>query len=165
VVYFLIGLQATAGKFLIFLVFTILCSVTSTSLALMVSALCQTTALSVTVLPIVLEVTRLFGGFLVAPSRLPKYFVWLDALSYIKYTFVGTALNELGGLKLNCDDVKTTVYNATYSYNATCIRTGEDLIQQKGYDYISIGACIGALIGFIIFCRGVAFVGVRFLKN
>ena len=131
----------------------------------MVSALCRTTALSVTVLPMVLEVTRLFGGYFLAPSRLPKYFAWLDALSYIKYTFVGTALNELGGLQLSCDDVKTTVFNSTYSYNATCIRNGEYSIKDKGYDYISIGACIGALLGFIIFCRGVAFLGVRFLKN
>lgn len=131
----------------------------------MISALCRTTALSVTVLPMVLEVTRLFGGFFLAPSRLPKYFVWLDALSYIKYSFVGAALNELDGLKLSCDDVRTTVFNATYSFNNTCITTGQFSIKDKGYDNLSIGACIGALFGFIIFCRGVAFLGVRFLKN
>ncbi|UJR27353.1 hypothetical protein I4U23_008645 [Adineta vaga] len=165
VVYFLIGFQATAGKFFIFMVLIILCSVTSTSLALMVSAICRTTALSVTVLPMVLEVTRLFGGFFVAPSRLPKYFSWLDALSYIKYSFVGGALNELSGLNLNCAGVKVTPVNATYSYTATCITHGETLIDERGYDYINVGGCIGVLIGFIIFCRGCAFLGVRFLKH
>jgi ABC-type multidrug transport system permease subunit len=164
-VYFLIGLQATAGKFFLFMIFIILCSVTSTSLALMVSALCRTTALSVTVLPMVLELARLFGGFFIAPSRLPKYFTWLTALSYINYSFIGSALNELQGLKLTCDGAKTTVVNATYTITAACINNGEALIQDRGYNYIDIGGCIGVLIGFIIFCRACAFLGVRFLKH
>ena len=147
------------------MLFIVLCSVTSTSLALMISAICRTTALSVTVLPMVLEVTRLFGGFFIAPSRVPGYLSWLDALSYIKYSFVGAALNELTGLKLSCDGLKTTRYNDTYSINATCIQVGDQTIHDRGYDYISIGGCIGVLIAFIIFCRGCAFLGVRFLKH
>ncbi|CAF1270354.1 unnamed protein product [Rotaria sordida] len=165
VVYFLIGLQLLAGKFFLFMLFIILCSITSTSLALMISALCRTTSLSVTVLPMVLEVTRLFGGFFIAPSRVPKYLSWIDALSYIKYTFVGSALNELHGLNFTCEGVKTTIVNATYNITAHCIRTGEELIQERGYNYISIGGCIGVLLAFIIFCRTWAFIGVRFLKH
>lgn len=170
----------------------ILCSITSTALALMVSAICRTTALSVTVLPMVLEVTRLFGGFFLAPSRLPIYFSWLDALSYIKYTFVGAALNELQGLVLTCPAnttavanatmngtmttsvmststisslINSTIANGTAAATAVCISNGERIIQEKGYDYINIGGCIGVLIGFIILCRTVAFLGVRFLKH
>ena len=164
------------------MVLIILCSVTSTSLALMVSALCRTTELSVTVLPMVLEVTRLFGGFFLAPRRLPKYFSWLDALSYIKYTFVGTALNELQGLVLTCPANATisnstvstimtsslmngTMTNSTTNSSSSCIRYGEYWIGERGYNYINIGGCIGVLISFIIFCRFVAFLGVRFLKH
>jgi ATP-binding cassette subfamily G (WHITE) protein 2 len=147
------------------MLFIILCSITSTSLALMVSALCRTTSLSVTVLPMVLEVTRLFGGFFVAPSRAPIYLSWIDALSYVKYAFIGATLNELDGLQLNCDGLKTTIVNATYNITATCIKSGEALIQERGYDYINIGGCIGVLLAFIIFCRALAFIGVRFLKH
>ncbi len=143
----------------------ILCSITSTSLALMISALCRTTSLSVTVLPMVLEVTRLFGGFFVAPSRVPKYLSWIDALSYIKYAFVGTVLNELEGLQLTCNDTKVTIVNATYNITALCTDSGEILIHERGYNYINIGDCIGILLGFIIFCRFWAFIGVRFLKH
>ncbi|CAF3369437.1 unnamed protein product [Rotaria sp. Silwood1] len=165
IVYFLIGLQQEAGKFFLFMFFIILCSITSTSMALMVSALCRTTSLSVTVLPMVLEVTRLFGGFFIAPSRVPLYLSWIDALSYIKYTFVGVALNELHGLNLSCEGVKTTIVNATYNLTAKCIHNGEELIHERGYNYISIGGCIGVLLAFVIFCRGLAFIGVRFLKH
>jgi len=124
---------------------------------LLVSAICKTTDMSVTVLPLALEVTRLFGGYFLAPSRLPKYLSWLDALSYVKYTFVGIALNELQDLQLTCtaDDI------AKFS----CITNGETLIQDRGYDYITIGGCIGSLLAYIIFCRFVAFLGVRFLKH
>ncbi len=135
----------------------LLCSLASTSLALMVSALCKTTDMSVTVLPMVLEVSRLFGGFFLAPSRLPKYFAWLDALSYVKYTYVGTSLNELQGLKLTCTDMDRE--------KLSCIENGETTIRELGLDYITIGGCIGALIGYIIICRVIAFLGVRFLKH
>ena len=135
----------------------LLCSLASTSLALLVSAICKTTDMSVTVLPLALEVTRLFGGYFLAPSHLPKYFSWLDALSYIKYTYVGLVLNELSGLTLTCttDD----------ALKRPCIYTGEQHIKDNGDDYITIGGCIGALLAYIIFCRVVAFLGVRFLKN
>jgi hypothetical protein len=121
--------------------------------------------MSVTVLPMVLEVSRLFGGFFLAPSRVPKYFAWLDALSYIKYSFVGASLGELQGLKLNCDGLKNIIVNATYNVTGTCVRTGEELINERGYNYLNIEGCIGILIGFILFCRIWAFIGVRFLKN
>jgi hypothetical protein len=135
----------------------LLCSLAATSLALLVSAICKTTDMSVTVLPLALEISRLFGGFFLAPSRLPNYFSWLDALSYVKYTFVGTALNELQDLNLTCTNEDLAKFS--------CIETGESLIRERGYDYISIGGCIGALLAYIIFCRFLAFLGVRFLKH
>jgi ATP-binding cassette subfamily G (WHITE) protein 2 len=112
-----------------------------------------------------LEVTRLFGGFFIAPSRLPRYFAWLDALSYIKYSFVGASLNELQNLKLDCSGLKTIMLNSTYNITGSCIRNGEELIKERGYDYLNLGGCIGILFGIIIFCRTWAFIGVRFLKN
>ncbi|CAF4738286.1 unnamed protein product [Rotaria sp. Silwood1] len=156
-VYFLVGFQLTAGKFFIFVVFILLCSFAATSLALMISALCKTTDMSVTVLPMALEITRLFGGFFLAPSRLPKYLSWLDALSYIKYVYVGLSLNELEGLKLTC--------TASELASGKCITDGEATIRDLGLDYISIGGCIGVLFAFIIGCRAIAFFGIRYLKH
>ena len=139
------------------MVFMLLCSLAATSLALLVSAICKTTDMSVTVLPLALEITRLFGGYFLSPSHLPKYFSWLDALSYVKYTYVGTALNELSGLTLTCTQTDRT--------NGTCWQTGEALILDRGFNYITIGGCVGALFAYIIFCRICAYLGVRYLKN
>jgi ATP-binding cassette subfamily G (WHITE) protein 2 len=98
-----------------------LCSLAATSLALMISTFCRTITLSITVLPLILEVRqrllpspfffyllkllcgtinqlcRLYGGGYLPPSRLPAYFSWLDALSFVKYSYTGIALNELEG--------------------------------------------------------------------
>ncbi|CAF0815149.1 unnamed protein product [Didymodactylos carnosus] len=157
VVYFLIGLQPTAGKFFIFMLFMLLCSMASTSLALMISAICKTTDLSVTVLPMALEVSRLFGGFFLAPANLPKYFAWLDALSYVKYTYVGVSLNELSNLHLTCTAANIAA--------GSCVKVGETTIKTLGFDYIPLGGCIGAILAYIIVCRVIAFLGVRFLKS
>jgi ATP-binding cassette subfamily G (WHITE) protein 2 len=102
----------------------------------------------------ILEVSRLFGGFLLAPSRIPNYFAWLDALSYFKYTYVALSLNELEGLQLKCD-------NRTQS----CIHDGQTLIEERGFNYINISACIGVLLAFIFSCRIIAYIAVRFLKH
>ena len=159
ILYFLVGLHEVPGKFFTFVGFMVLCNNAATSLALMVSALARTTDLSVTVLPIMLEVSRLFGGFFLAPASLPRYFVWLDALSYVKYSYVGIALNELRTLKLYCSNA------ALATIGGRCaITTGEETIEQLGLDQYTIGECAGLLVLYIMFCRIIAFLGIRYIK-
>eukprot|EP00742_Colponemidia_sp_Colp-10_P009736 GILJ01010646.1.p1 GENE.GILJ01010646.1~~GILJ01010646.1.p1 ORF type:complete len:601 (+),score=87.48 GILJ01010646.1:39-1805(+) len=158
IVYFMVGLQATAAKFFMFVFFMILCSVASVSLALAVSALSRVTNVAVVVLPVCLEISRLFGGYFLAPANLPVYFSWLDALSYVKYTYCGISLNELSDLSLSC--------TADQLRNGVCpVTSGMQQLQTLGIDYISMGGCIGALLGFITVSRLVAFVAIRFLKR
>ncbi|GLC37153.1 hypothetical protein PLESTM_000548400 [Pleodorina starrii] len=159
IVYFLVGFQPIAAKFFIFTAFMVLCSLSATSLALAVSAIARTTDMSVTILPMALEVCRLFGGFFLSPANIPMYFKWLNALSYVQYTYVGISLNELHDLQLYC--TPSQINKQTGSCPTT---TGEQTIASLGLDYISIGGCAGDLIGYIIFCRLIAYLGVRFIK-
>ncbi len=132
--------------------FMILCSIAATSLALMISAWCRTTDLTVIVLPMALEVSRLFGGFFLSPKNLPEYFVWLDALSYVKYTYVGISLNELNGLVYTCTPANS------------CPATGAAVEDQLGFNKFTIGECAGILFAFIAVCRILAYLGIRFVK-
>ena len=100
----------------------------------------------------ILEVSRLFGGFFLSPSNTPKYFVWLDALSYVKYTYVGVALNELTGLQLSCPAGQTD-----------CI-SGQSVIDKLGLDSLTMSGCAGALILMIVAFRLIAYLGIRFIK-
>ena len=157
VVYWLTGFQYNASSFFIFMVFMVLCTISATSLALMISTICRTTNLAVNILPMALEIARLFGAFFLSPKNIPKYFVWIDAMSYIKYTYIGISLNELAGLELYCTEAQLV--------NGQCpITTGEQTIENLGLDSYSIGGCIGALILYIFIARVIAFLALKFIK-
>lgn len=157
IVYFLIGYQMETSKFLTFMVFMMLCSQASTSLTVMVTTLCRTIGSSVVFLPLILELTRLFGGFFLIPAFLPNYFVWLDALSYTKYAFTGVVNNEFEGLKLYCTEKQMNSGICAYL-------TGEQYIGKNGFDYLNKGECALVLLGFIILARAIAYLGIRYLK-
>lgn len=109
------------------------------------------------ILPMSFELGRLFGGFFLPPSQLPHYFVWLDALSYVKYTYTGIALNELHGLTYTCQPSEMR--------NGACpTATGQQVIDRLGLDYITRDQAAGILILFIFATRFIAYLGLRFIK-
>jgi len=159
IVYWLIGLQADAGKFFIFVGILELTSLAATSLALMISAFARTTTLGVTILPVWLEICRLFGGFFLPPSKLPGYFSWLDALSFVKYAYTALALNELTGLEYTCSKKELPA-------SGICpVTDGQQIIDANGLDYLTIWQCALVLLAMIIGFRAFALAGIRFLKK
>ncbi len=136
------------------------------SLATMVSCLCVSLELSTVALSLLLEISRLYGGFFTSPKQLdiPKNYGWkfADALSYLKYTFVGVAVNELEGLQYTCTDAeKATLAKA----GGVCVVRGEQTMADKGYDEYTIGFCAGILVVYIVGCRVVAYGALRFFKK
>ncbi len=105
------------------------------------------------------EICRLYGGFFTSPNQLLLNMQWkfLDVLSYIKYAFVGIALNELHGLELTCTSAEIAAKQCK-------IFSGETTIVDKGYDQYTIHQVTGALIGYIIVARIVGYLGLRFIK-
>ncbi|KAI9088861.1 P-loop containing nucleoside triphosphate hydrolase protein [Phlyctochytrium arcticum] len=158
IAYFMIGFQLTVAKFVVFTMFMVLVTLAATSLAMMVSALCRTTSLSVTVLPMVLEMARLFGSFFLSPANLPKHFIWLDYTSYVKFGYIGISLNELSGLALRC--------LPTQLVDGKCPTTsGQQTIKSLALDKMTIEGCALALVLYILICRFIAYLGIRYLKK
>eukprot|EP00762_Andalucia_godoyi_P006405 ANDGO_02927.mRNA.1 ABC transporter G family member 22 len=156
-VYWLVGFQNDASKFFTFFAFMELCNLAAFSLAIMVAALCRRVNLALSVLAVFLEICRLFGGFFLSPKALPSYFSWLDALSYVKYTYVGISLNELTGLKLNCQPSELK--------NGVCpIPNGQTTIDSLGLDKYTITECALVLCAMIIGFRVIAYLALRFRK-
>ena len=157
IVYFLIGYDNQVSKFFVFLGFMLLCNMAAVSMTLMITALCRTAQFSVIILPLSLELVRMFGGFFLSPALLPKYFSWIDALSFVKYSYIGISLNELTGLEIVCTPGQLK--------NGVCpITNGEETIQSLGLDYITKEQAAGFLLLFIIVTRMIAYLGLRFLK-
>jgi len=160
-VYWLIGFQDYAGKFFGFATLMLLCHFSALSLAIAISALARTTDRSVVILPLVLELCRLFGGFYLSPAQLPGYFVWLSALSYLKYSYVGSSLNELTGLTYNCTKSQLAV-----SGNETIcpITSGNQTIYTLGFESMTAPKCGGILLSYIFGFFIISYLGIRFIK-
>ena len=111
--------------------------------------------MSTVVLSLLFEISRLYGGFFTSPTQLHDYPEWkfADVLSYIKYAFVGSALNELQGMDFVCDAGEKCV-----------ISTGQQIIEAKGYDQYTIGTCIGILLVYIFVCRALAYIALKFVR-
>lgn len=157
IVYPMFGLQHDAKKFFIYIAFMILGSMAATALATAITCVALTVELSTVILGLFFEICRLYGGFFTSPKQLDtaEYvkWKWLDALSYIKYTFVGVALNELEGLEFSCP-------------TGTCLITsGEQVAAQKGYDQYTISLCAGILALYIVVCRIIGYLGLKFIKH
>ena len=159
IVYFLIGYQTKPDKFFIYMMFMVMDTFAATSLATAVTCCCVSIEMSTVVLASLLEISRLYGGFFTSPYQLLSAPNWkfADALSYLKYAFVGVALNELTGLELTC--------TAAEIAKKSCILTGEELILIYGYEQYNIGFLAGILAVFIVGCRIVAFLGLKYIKN
>jgi ATP-binding cassette subfamily G (WHITE) protein 2 len=111
--------------------------------------------MSTIVLSLLFEICRLYGGFFTSPAQLHDYEDWkfADVMSYIKYAYVGSALNELHGKEFVCDPGE----------NCTTF-TGEQICKAKGYDEYTIGYCIGLLILYIFICRAIAYLALKFVR-
>eukprot|EP01031_Cornospumella_fuschlensis_P031589 gene31589-38177_t len=129
IVYWLIGFQPVASKFFMYTFFMVLDCLTATSLATV--------------------------GFFASPTLMEEEEAWAfaDALSYIKYAFVGSAITELQGLELSCDPGETCQYT-----------TGEEIMKDNGYTDYSVGYCVGILFVFIVGFRLLAYLGLRYIK-
>jgi ATP-binding cassette subfamily G (WHITE) protein 2 len=154
VAYFMIGLQKEPGRFFLFALFMFLDKNCASSLAQLICAATGSATLAAVILPMALEMCRLFSGFFLVPKLLPNYFSWLDPLSYVKYAYVGVALNELDhGLHANC------LPNCTATPTS-----GHQIVVNNGLDYITIWGCVLCLICVVLVARFIAYLCLRYLK-
>ena len=67
---------------------------------------------------------------------------------------MSVSVNEWSGLKLVCTP-------AELRPDGTCQNTeGEQLLHFLGFD-LTVGACVGILLFFIVGCRSIAYLGIR----
>ena len=70
---------------------------------------------------------------------------------------MGISLNELRTLQLYCKPNQTV--------KGVCpITNGMQTVTSLGLDNFTIGECAGILVFYIVFCRAVAFLGIRYIK-
>lgn len=78
-----------------------------------------------------------------------------------QYSFIGISLNENAGLSIKCVQPARTCA-APCNVNGPC--AGETIDKFYGYDDYTIGFCAGILVVFIVGCKFVSYLGLRFIK-
>jgi ATP-binding cassette subfamily G (WHITE) protein 2 len=143
IVYHSVGYQPSARKFGIYMLFCVLDTYAATSLCAAVVCICVSIDRSTVVLSFLFEITRLFGGYYTSPRQLHEYphWKWADALSYLKYAYIGAVLPLLRGVK-----------------------GSQAIIDLYEYDAYTVGECAGYIIVLIIGFRFLAYLGLRFIK-
>lgn len=164
-IYPLTGLHPGADRFFICMIIVVLTSICATSLSNMLSCIFISVELTSITLSVALEISRLYGGFLIAPvntSELNMFWRFFDASSYLKYGYVGLALNQYEGETFHCT---ADQFEMNSSGEMVCpVTSGQQIIDKFGYDKYTIGFCIGILIVYIVVCKIVSYVFLRLVK-
>eukprot|EP00644_Phytophthora_capsici_P007533 jgi/Phyca11/111818/e_gw1.21.414.1 len=123
--YWIMGLQATTGRFLMFSLTLVLFNVAAGAVCLLVGVLSRRVGPANLGATVALLVMLLFGGFLLNSQTMPTSVGWLKHLSIFSYAFEILMTNELKGLILKFD---APGYPAVPVY-------GEVYLKTLGMDY------------------------------
>jgi hypothetical protein len=150
ILYWMVGFQANAGKFFIFLAINQLQILCSIGLGFCIGAVSPTVEIGSIIAPALNVIFFLFGGNLL-PSP-PPWFVWLRWISPITYSYLALGQNEFTGQTYNCNGV---------SSGSQCYRTGEDVMQQYNLQSFTIAECVGFLLAISAFFTTLGYLLLR----
>eukprot|EP01134_Creolimax_fragrantissima_P004609 CFRG4609T1 len=138
--YWMIGLQKSGEDFLFFFLVMLLSALVAEAMTIFVSIITMDPQTASAIVPVLIAGAMLFGGFFISSSSIPDYLMWIEYLSYIKYGFQATSLNQF----------PSRTYIAAYS-----------MIDVLGLNDMSAWANLGILFGFYIFWLILCYLGLR----
>lgn len=149
IVYWMVGFQADAGRFFMYIACVVLVSNIGASLGFVVAALTGDTTVALAIVPASVLPMMIFSGFLI---KIGSIFVPLRYVSYInpfRYAFSLLAQNELRGLRFICK-------------GAPCpIQSGDQLLRLNELEDTTIWQNFVILIAFLIFFRLLGLLSMR----
>uniref|UniRef100_A0A8C1XZP6 ATP-binding cassette, sub-family G (WHITE), member 2a n=1 Tax=Cyprinus carpio TaxID=7962 RepID=A0A8C1XZP6_CYPCA len=160
VVYWMIGLKASAEAFFIFMFSIILVSYTATSMTLAISADQTVVGIANIVINMIFVFMMIFSGLLVNLPSVADWLNWLKYLSIPRYGLVAVEINEFIGLTL-CDMRNTS------GLEMQVCTTGEEFLSEQGITYSTWGLWQNHLalgIMTLIFLI-IAYLKLRFIKK
>lgn len=134
VTYWMIGLRANTGAFFYFLLIIFLVCMIAEAATLCISTIIPDPQASAALVPVFIIVSMLFGGFFIAGANIPGAVAWIKWISFIFYAFNGLLQNQLEGDQATVENLGLPVSRAT---------------------------CVLALLGMVLFFRGLLYVILR----
>ena len=146
IVYWTLGLEASASKYLIYIVACYLHQLVAVCIGLMIGSAVPSPQLGQVIAPLVGVIMIIFGGLVVNLDSLGVGIKWVQYISPISNTVKILAQNEFGGQVYPCvQQIKTP-------QGSKCIDLqGSDILTQQGLDEPTILICFIANIGILVF--------------
>lgn len=145
VVYWMAGLRREGGAFFQFVLTLFLISTFTESLAVAVSVLTGNPQAAASLIPMLVILCILFGGFFIESGRLPLWIAWFKYASFIFYGY-------------------TAMTNVEFPVN-TAIAVEKSIRQQSGFSDLNYWVCIGALVGLTVGIKIVGYLFLRYLRG
>ena len=151
IVYWIVGLNPDAFAFLIFLLLTVLISLSAVGLGFAVGACAPNIDAGNAMAPLLMVLSILFGGFYINADSMPDWIGWLENLSTIRWCFEAYCINEFKTL------------DATFcSPDGERCTTSEEVLQSLAFDKYSVWIPTIILTGLFAGFHLIAFVCLKF---
>ncbi|ORX96864.1 hypothetical protein K493DRAFT_216728, partial [Basidiobolus meristosporus CBS 931.73] len=98
ITYWMIGLQADAGKFFIYMLVNVMVALCGSALGILLGSFFKRLQIALAITPAIVLPLMMFGGLLVNNGSAPAYFAWIQWISPIKYGFAALAKNQFTDL-------------------------------------------------------------------
>ena len=145
IVYWMVGLRATPGAFFQFVLALFLLSTFAESIALCIAVLTGDAQATSSLVPVVMVLCLLFGGFFINSESLPNWISWFRWCSFMFYGF-----NALGHIQFP-------------------VGSGDAILEQvrvrSGFNTLGYWGNIGAMIGLSAVVKVVAYLFLHYLRG
>uniref|UniRef100_V5F118 ABC transporter domain-containing protein n=2 Tax=Kalmanozyma brasiliensis (strain GHG001) TaxID=1365824 RepID=V5F118_KALBG len=150
VIYWMVGLRQSAGKFFIWIAINLLQVSTAIGLGLVIGCGAKSIELANIFAPVINVIFLLFGGNLLPLSSIPPWLIYLHWMSPITYTYSALAQNEFRGLQFTCT-----------ADSQQCYRRGEDVLNQYDLGRFTIAENAGFLGAITVVFLALGYVFLR----
>ncbi|GAA6023495.1 hypothetical protein JCM10207_006217 [Rhodosporidiobolus poonsookiae] len=159
IVYFMVGLSATAAHFFKFLLILILFAICTTLWNLVLAACITDTGIAILISSIINLFQLAYAGFFLNLSRIPPVLRWLQWLAPLKYALEALAVNEVGAGLM----IEDSLEGARVSISAEVIMATLFGFDMSAY-YRDVLVLFGFICGFALLLIGAVLLNLREMR-
>lgn len=157
------GLEAASMYFMYMLILVLMSNVAA-SMGWLLSIIAPNPGVALAITPLTLIPLMMFSGFYVNTENIPPYFVWVEALSPMRYAFEALSVTVMRGVEFDCDDdqriprgcVERNQLDDPAPDDPDCqcpLYEGKQLVDNFNFKEDNVWPDILVLVGFILFFR------------
>lgn len=166
--YWIVGFSTSFEKFMTFLAIIFLLLLVTESIGVFISTFSSTIDVATNIISLVLLVFMSFGGFLLKPSDVPKFFLVFDFLSPFKYAYRALLKSDMENLIVSCTPTLGQCpieCNQTQLCEYPCLNNdGASFIKEMGLDDSTIFIDVLILIGMFLIYRILSYISILLFK-